>query len=144
FTMAKEYISKIFVTVDIVVFREKNAQKEILLIQRKNEPFKNQWALPGGFVDNDEDLETAAKRELLEETCVVASNLQQVKAYGNPYRVPRGYMVSVAYFTTVDSDTNAVAADDAKASQWFAVENLPDLAFDHQTIIEDTLAKAFK
>lgn len=142
--MAKEYISKIFVTVDIVVFREKNAQKEILLIQRKNEPFKNQWALPGGFVDNDEDLETAAKRELLEETCVVASNLQQVKAYGNPYRDPRGYMVSVAYFTTVDSDTNAVASDDAKALQWFAVENLPDLAFDHQTIIEDTLAKVFK
>lgn len=142
--MAKEYISKIFVTVDIVVFREKNTQKEILLIQRKNEPFKNQWALPGGFVDNDEDLETAAKRELLEETCVVASNLQQVKAYGNPYRDPRGYMVSVAYFTTVDSDTNAVAADDAKALQWFAVENLPDLAFDHQTIIEDTLAKVFK
>lgn len=142
--MAKEYISKIFVTVDIVVFREKNTQKEILLIQRKNEPFKNQWALPGGFVDNDEDLETAAKRELLEETCVVASNLQQVKAYGNPYRDPRGYMVSVAYFTTVDSDTNAIAADDAKALQWFAVENLPDLAFDHQTIIEDTLAKVFK
>jgi len=142
--MAKEYISKIFVTVDIVVFREKNTQKEILLIQRKNEPFKNQWALPGGFVDNDEDLETAAKRELREETCVVASNLQQVKAYGNPYRDPRGYMVSVAYFTTVDSDTNAIAADDAKALQWFAVENLPDLAFDHQTIIEDTLAKVFK
>ena len=142
--MAKEYISKIFVTVDIVVFREKNAQKEILLIQRKNEPFKNQWALPGGFVDNDEDLETAAKRELREETCVVASNLQQVKAYGNPYRDPRGYMVSVVYFTTVDSDTNAVAADDAKALQWFTVENLPDLAFDHQTIIEDTLAKVFK
>ncbi|WP_277631570.1 NUDIX hydrolase [Avrilella dinanensis] len=142
--MAKEYISKIFVTVDIVVFREKNTQKEILLIQRKNEPFKNQWALPGGFVDNDEDLETAAKRELREETCVVASNLQQVKAYGNPYRDPRGYMVSVVYFTTVDSDTNAVAADDAKALQWFTVENLPDLAFDHQTIIEDTLAKVFK
>lgn len=142
--MAKEYISKIFVTVDIVVFREKNTQKEILLIQRKNEPFKNQWALPGGFVDNDEDLETAAKRELREETCVVASNLQQVKAYGNPYRDPRGYMVSVVYFTTVDNDTNAVAADDAKALQWFTVENLPDLAFDHQTIIEDTLAKVFK
>lgn len=142
--MAKEYVSKIFVTVDIVVFRKKNAQKEILLIQRKNEPFKNQWALPGGFVDNDEDLETAAKRELREETRVVASNLQQVKAYGNPYRDPRGYMVSVAYFTTVDRDTNAVAADDAKALQWFAVENLPDLAFDHQTIIEDTLAKVFK
>ncbi|PJR04398.1 NUDIX domain-containing protein [Avrilella dinanensis] len=142
--MAKEYVSKIFVTVDIVVFREKNTQKEILLIQRKNEPFKNQWALPGGFVDNDEDLETAAKRELREETCVVASNLQQVKAYGNPYRDPRGYMVSVVYFTTVDSDTNAVAADDAKALQWFTVENLPDLAFDHQTIIEDTLAKVFK
>lgn len=142
--MAKEYVSKIFVTVDIVVFREKNTRKEILLIQRKNEPFKNQWALPGGFVDNDEDLETAAKRELREETCVVASNLQQVKAYGNPYRDPRGYMVSVVYFTTVDSDTNAVAADDAKALQWFTVENLPDLAFDHQTIIEDTLAKVFK
>jgi|SRR5690606_35908332 len=139
--MAKKYISEIFVTVDIVVLREKNNQKEILLIQRKNEPFQNQWALPGGFVDKDEDLETAAKRELKEETSVDAQNIKQMKTYGNPYRDPRGYMVSVAYFTMIDSNTNTVAADDAKALQWFAVENLPDLAFDHQTIIEDTLAK---
>lgn len=137
--MAKKYISEIFVTVDIVVLREKNNQKEILLIQRKNEPFQNHWALPGGFVDKDEDLETAAKRELEEETNVVAEKLQQMKTYGNPYRDPRGYMVSVAYVTQVDSNTNAVAADDAKALRWFAVENLPELAFDHQIIIEDGL-----
>ncbi|HLV47379.1 MAG TPA: NUDIX hydrolase [Flavobacterium sp.] len=141
--MAKKYISEIFVTVDIVVLREKNNQKEILLIQRKNEPFQNHWALPGGFVDKDEDLETAAKRELEEETNVVVEKLQQMKTYGNPHRDPRGYMVSVAYVTQVDSNTNAVAADDAKALRWFAVENLPELAFDHQIIIEDGLRLYF-
>ena len=141
--MSKKYVSDIFVTVDIVVLREIMGQKEILLIQRKNDPFRNHWALPGGFVDKDEDIETAAKRELKEETCVDVEKIEQVKTYGNPYRDPRGYMVSVAYFTEVASDTKAQAADDARALQWFAVENLPELAFDHQLIIEDTLAKVY-
>ena len=137
--MAKKYISEIFVTVDIVVIRTVNGQKEILLIQRKNEPFKNQWALPGGFVDNHEDLITAARRELEEETCVKLFDLQQIKAYGNPYRDPRGYMVSVAYLATVDATIQATAADDAKEVKWFNINELPSLAFDHEMIIADAL-----
>ena len=137
--MAKKYISEIFVTVDIVVVRIVNGQKEILLIQRKNEPFKNQWALPGGFVDNHEDLITAARRELEEETSVKVFDLQQIKAYGNPYRDPRGYMVSVAYLATVDATIQATAADDAKEVKWFNINELPSLAFDHEMIIADAL-----
>lgn len=137
--MTKKYISEIFVTVDIVVVRIVNGQKEILLIQRKNEPFKNQWALPGGFVDNHEDLITAARRELEEETSVKVFDLQQIKAYGNPHRDPRGYMVSVAYFATVDATIQATAADDAKEVKWFNINELPSLAFDHEMIIADAL-----
>lgn len=137
--MAKKYISEIFVTVDVVVIRTVNGQKEILLIQRKNEPFKNQWALPGGFVDNHEDLITAARRELEEETSVKVFDLQQIKAYGNPYRDPRGYMVSVAYLATVDATIQATAADDAKEVKWFNINELPSLAFDHEMIIADAL-----
>lgn len=137
--MAKKYISEIFVTVDIVVVRIVKGQKEILLIQRKNEPFKNQWALPGGFVDNHEDLITAARRELEEETSVKVFDLQQIKAYGNPHRDPRGYMVSVAYLATVDATIQATAADDAKEVKWFNINELPSLAFDHEMIIADAL-----
>ena len=137
--MAKKYISEIFVTVDVVVIRTVNGQKEILLIQRKNEPFKNQWALPGGFVDNHEDLITAARRELEEETSVKVFDLQQIKTYGNPYRDPRGYMVSVAYLATVDATIQATAADDAKEVKWFNINELPSLAFDHEIIIADAL-----
>lgn len=137
--MAKKYISEIFVTVDVVVIRTINGQKEILLIQRKNEPFKNQWALPGGFVDNHEDLITAARRELEEEANVKVFDLQQIKTYGNPYRDPRGYMVSVAYFATVDATIQATAADDAKEVKWFNINELPSLAFDHEMIIADAL-----
>ena len=137
--MAKKYISEIFVTVDVVVIRTVNGLKEILLIQRKNEPFKNQWALPGGFVDNHEDLITAARRELEEETSVKVFDLQQIKAYGNPYRDPRGYMVSVAYLATVDATIQATAADDAKEVKWLNINELPSLAFDHEMIIADAL-----
>lgn len=139
--MAKEYISKIFVTVDVVTMRIIDCQKQILLIQRKNEPFQNQWALPGGFVDEHEDLSTAALRELQEETNVIATKIEQIQAYGTPHRDPRGHMVTIAFFTEIDANIIAKAADDAKALQWFSLNDLPPLAFDHKQIIEDALAK---
>lgn len=134
-----EYTSKIFVTVDIAVFRTVDNQLEILLIQRKNEPFKNQYALPGGFVDADESIEQAAIRELEEETSVKVSKIKQFGAYGNPNRDPRGYMVSIAYLTKVSPDTQVKAADDAKNVKWFKLNNLPELAFDHKEIIKDAV-----
>ncbi len=131
--------SKIFVTVDAVIIK-KTVVNQLLLIKRKSEPFQNCWALPGGFVDENEDLEVAAKRELEEETQIKIDSLQQFGAFGKPFRDPRGHMISVAYFGEVPEKTVAIASDDAKEVAWFAINELPNLAFDHQEIIE----KAFK
>lgn len=128
--------SKIFVTVDVIL--RKNDQ--ILLIQRKNEPYKDHWALPGGFVEENEDLEVAAQRELQEETSISASKLSQVGAFGKPFRDPRHHTISVVYFADVPEETEAIAADDAKEAAWFDIHNLPELAFDHQEIIDYALA----
>ena len=136
-------ISKIFVTVDAVIVK-KTPDSELLLIKRKNDPFKDCWALPGGFVDENEDLETAAKRELEEETQIKINSLEQIGAFGKPFRDPRSHVVSIAYFGEVPEDTLAVASDDAKEVQWFPINNLPPLAFDHQEIIEKALAEKNK
>lgn len=136
-----KYVSKIFVTVDVMIIREFNLEQQLLLIKRKNEPFKNSWALPGGFVDENEDLEQAAIRELVEETQVEIKHLLQIGAFGKPKRDPRGHMVSVAYFGKIDSNIIAIAADDAKEINWFSVNELPKLAFDHLDIIEVGIKK---
>lgn len=133
------YISKIFVTVDVVVFNEN--RNEILLIKRKNNPFKDCWALPGGFVDENEDLEEAAKRELKEETNVTVSEVIQIGAFGKPGRDPRGHMVSIAFSAQLTSQQDIKPLDDAKEVKWFFINNLPDLAFDHEQIIKQSLDK---
>lgn len=135
------YVSKIFVTVDCLVFKEINHFLHILLVQRKNDPFKDNWALPGGFVDENEDLEAAARRELLEETGVKAGAINQLGAFGTPFRDPRSHVVSIAYYGFVDSQTQAEAADDAKEVGWFSVNDLPLLAFDHKEIINLALTR---
>ena len=135
------YTPKIFVTVDVVLFRKMNSSYEILLIQRLNDPFKDFWALPGGFVDENEDLETAAKRELFEETDIQLFQVKQIKAYGNPNRDPRHHTISVAFIGEIDSLAEAKAKDDAKAVKWFSIEELPALAFDHAEIIRDAIEK---
>ena len=133
--------SNIFVTVDAIVFRRLENKLELLLIRRKHEPFKDAWALPGGFVDQDEDLHDAAVRELEEETCVKVTKMEQLKAFGKPGRDPRHHTVSVAFTTFVDQDTIATAADDAGEVGWFEVVELPALAFDHAEIIDVALSK---
>ena len=135
------HTSNIFVTVDAVVFRKTNHQNMVLLIQRKNEPFKNAWALPGGFVDENEDLESAAKRELTEETGVIIDKMQQLSAFGKPDRDPRQRTISIAFLAFADESHNPVAADDAADAGWFPVEKLPKLAFDHLQIINLALTK---
>lgn len=132
-----KYISKIFLTVDMVVFNEN--RNEILLIKRKNNPFKDCWALPGGFVDENEDLEEAAKRELKEETNVTVSEVVQIGAFGKPGRDPRGHMVSIAFSTQLTSQQDIKPLDDAKEVKWFFINNLPDLAFDHEEIINKVI-----
>lgn len=135
------YTPKIFVTVDVVLFRKMNNSYETLLIQRLNDPFKLYWALPGGFVDEHEELETAAKRELFEETDIQLFQVKQLKAYGNPNRDPRHHTISVAFIGEIDSLAEAKAKDDAKAVKWFNIEELPVLAFDHAEIIRDAIEK---
>jgi 8-oxo-dGTP diphosphatase len=129
-----KYISKIFVTVDILIIND--TTEEILLIKRLNEPFKDYWALPGGFVDENEDLEEAAHRELKEETNLEVEDLYQLGAFGAPGRDPRGHMISIAYLGYSSDVENAKAMDDAKELKWFKINALPKLAFDHKEIID--------
>jgi 8-oxo-dGTP diphosphatase len=125
-------------TVDIFLVRFLTNHFEILLIQRKNDPFKGKWALPGGYVEIDEPLEVAAERELFEETGMEDIPLYKLDVFGNPRRDPRGRTVTVVYFGTVLSefDKRVKAGDDAERAQWFSLDELPTLAFDHDHIIE--------
>ncbi len=121
------------VTVDIIVFDRK--KENVLLIERKNEPFKNSWALPGGFVDKDEALDKAAYRELEEETGIRSINLKQFYTFGNPGRDPRGHTVSIVYWGIIQNIKQVRAGDDALNTKWFSITVLPKLAFDHLDIL---------
>lgn len=128
-------------TVDVaIVTRE--AVPRVLLIQRKAEPFAASWALPGGFVEPDERLADAARRELLEETGVTACELEQLYTAGDPGRDPRGWTVSVVYLAQVEPGAaKPVAADDASAVGWFPLDALPALAFDHAMLLARVRAR---
>ncbi|WP_035609631.1 NUDIX domain-containing protein [Haloferula sp. BvORR071] len=123
-------------TVDCVVFGFDGKGLQVLLIQRGLEPFLGAWALPGGFVLMDEDLETAARRELQEETGLKGVFLEQLRTFGDPGRDPRGRVVSVAFFALVRPDQHPAKGDtDASDAAWFDAAKLPPLAFDHAEIL---------
>jgi 8-oxo-dGTP diphosphatase len=122
-------------TVDIVLVT-REATPRVLLIRRKADPFKGKWALPGGFVDENERLADAARRELKEETGVDQADLEQLHTFGDPGRDPRGWTVSVAFLALVSPDQlKPIAGDDAAAVGWFRLDHLPALAFDHADIL---------
>lgn len=124
------------VTTDIVIFTIRDDRLKLLLIRRGGEPFKGKWALPGGFVGIDEDLESGARRELEEETGVCGVWLEQLYTFGAPDRDPRERVITVAYYALIPSDRLAIrAATDAEAVGWFALDELPELAFDHADIV---------
>jgi 8-oxo-dGTP diphosphatase len=132
-------------TVDVAVFRGEAGAREVLLVKRGSEPFAGMWALPGGFVDEGESLEPAARRELLEETGLdPLGDLDQVGAYGDPGRDPRGWNVSVLFQTTLAYDESGVVAggSDAAEAAWHPVGTLPRLAFDHDQLVADALGHA--
>src|SRR5215472_17708588 len=130
------------VTVDVVMMSLRQGDLHVLLIKRRSWPFEGMWAIPGGFVNMDESLETAAKRELGEETGVEDVYLEQLYTFGDPGRDPRTRVITVVYFALLDSERLQVrAADDAVDVGWFSVYDLPQLAFDHAQILEYALSR---
>jgi 8-oxo-dGTP diphosphatase len=129
------------VTVDAVILRQRvialaEWSSQLLLIKRKNEPFKDKWALPGGFVDKNEEPVTACIREVKEETGIVLPNVVKLFwASGGKDRDPRGWTISLAFATEVPWETEVVASDDAAEIGWFDIDDLPSMAFDHRMIL---------
>lgn len=124
------------VTTDIVLFTVRDERLQVLLIRRRNPPFQGNWALPGGFLDMDEDLAACAKRELEEETGIHNVYLEQLYTFGKPGRDPRERVISVAYYALTASEQLTLApASDATEAAWFGFDDLPQLAFDHRDII---------
>jgi 8-oxo-dGTP diphosphatase len=129
------------VTVDIVLFCRVESDVEVLLIRRGREPFKGRWAFPGGFVDKDESLEHAASRELLEETGLRGIHLEQIGAFGDPGRDPRGHTVSIVFSAMLEDRRKVCAADDAADAKWHPAIDPPKLAFDHKKILGPALER---
>ena len=130
------------VTVDIVIFTLRDGTLQVLLVKRGVPPFEGQFAIPGGFLREDESLEEAALRELYEESGVRNVFLEQLYTFGDPKRDPRGRVVTVAYYALIASDKlSLVAGADAAEAQWFLANELPPLAFDHKSILEYALER---
>jgi 8-oxo-dGTP diphosphatase len=133
------------VTVDIILFTFHASDLKVLLIQRKGEPFQGKWALPGGFVEMDEDLHEAALRELAEETNVTDVYLEQLYTFGEPHRDPRTRVITVAYFALLSADQsaqlNVQGNSDAADARWWSIYQLPELAFDHAPILQYALQR---
>ncbi len=133
---------RLTVAVDIVLFTIKDDDLKVLLIKRKNEPFKEMWAIPGGRVEQNESLKQAAERELFEEVNVKVDYLEQLYSFGDPERDPRGRVISVTYYALVSHDNlKPLAASDAKEAKWHSMFKLPELAFDHKQILEYALQR---
>lgn len=124
------------VTVDAVVFAVAEDAAKLLLIKRKNEPFKGKWAIPGGFIGIDEDLDDAVARELFEETGLTGVPLEQLHAFGKPGRDPRGRQITVAFWGIITEGLEKIkAGNDADDAQWFDINQLPaPMAFDHDEV----------
>jgi 8-oxo-dGTP diphosphatase len=130
------------VTADCVVMT-KEPTPQVLLIERGAEPYKGCWAFPGGFMNMDETTEQCAVRELEEETGLKVTEVHQIGAYSKVNRDPRGRTITVAYLVLVSSPIPVTGQDDAAKAQWFPIDKLPPLAFDHEEIMKDAI-KAYK
>src|SRR5579863_6031632 len=130
------------VTVDIVIFTVRNRALQVLLVKRGVPPFQGQYAIPGGFIRDDESVEDAALRELYEETGVRNVFLEQLYTFGDPKRDPRGRVLTVSYFALIASDALSLQAGaDAAEATWFPTNVLPILAFDHGSILDYALQR---
>ena len=131
------------VTVDAVVFSMSGGKTQVLLVNRGKEPYKGKWAVPGGFVEIDEELEDAVARELQEETGLTGVQLEQMRTFGTCGRDPRGRQISIAFTGIATEGQDKIRpGDDAAKAKWFDIENLPeDLAFDHDEMIKCGIEK---
>jgi 8-oxo-dGTP diphosphatase len=127
------------VSVDAIILDEQTESK-ILLIKRKNYPYAEMWALPGGFIEMEETLEESVKREVYEETSLTVYNFNQFRVYGDSGRDPRDRCITIVFFCFVNHSLPIKANDDAKDIKWFNLKELPKLAFDHNKIINDFIA----
>lgn len=127
------------VTADCVVMTTE-ANPHVLLIERGFDPFKGCWAFPGGFMNMDETAEQCAIRELEEETGLKVSSIHQIGAYSKVDRDPRGRTITVAYLATIEAPAKVRGQDDAARAEWFPIDALPPLAFDHDEIMKDALS----
>lgn len=134
---------KLKVAVDVIVFSIIDDDLKVLLISRTTNPFKNYWAVPGGFVLENESLEVAAKRELREETGIKKIYLEQLYTFGDPKRDPRGRIISVSYFALLaeGEKQRIIGASGAKDAKWFSVFHSQRLAFDHEQIVKYALSR---
>ena len=134
------------VTVDAAVFTFSGDKARVLLINRGKEPFKGKWALPGGFVDMDEELEDAIVRELAEETGLTTVQLEQMRTFGTVGRDPRGRMITIVFMGIATEGQDKIkAGDDAAEAQWFDIEKLPsNMAFDHDEVVRFAIEKLIK
>jgi 8-oxo-dGTP diphosphatase len=126
------------VTTDCVIFGFDGTKLRVLLVERGIEPYKGRWAFPGGFLNMDETVARCAERELEEETGIKLTGMQLVGIYSDVERDPRGRVITAAY-TAMTTMQEATAADDAAAAQWWPLNALPQLAFDHETILKDAM-----
>lgn len=127
-------------TTDAVILKKSAGEEtQILLIQRKNPPFKGMWALPGGFLDMDETLEQCVQREVQEETGLKGITFYQFRAYSAIDRDPRHRTITIAFYGWAASDDKPTAGSDSDHVAWFSLSELPALAFDHEQIIRETL-----
>ena len=126
------------VTVDAVVFSLSGGRTQVLLVNRGREPYKGKWAVPGGFVEIDEELEDAVVRELAEETGLTGVQLEQMRVFGRCGRDPRGRQISIAFTgIAIEGQDKISAGNDAAKAKWFDTEELPeDMAFDHDEMIK--------
>ena len=128
------------VTTDCVIFGFDGNELKVLLIERGIEPYKGHWAFPGGFLNPDESAETGALRELKEETGIESAYIEQFHTYSTPDRDPRERVITIAYMALVKIQ-EARGGDDAADAKWFPIDKTPNLAFDHDLILRDALAR---
>jgi 8-oxo-dGTP diphosphatase len=129
-------------TIDAAVFSTASTEPQLLLIKRGRQPNKGLWALPGGFLELDEELIDGAKRELKEETSITGIELKQMHTFGNIGRDPRGRLITVVFMGVIDEHKQPAAGDDAELAEWFDIDELPQMAFDHK-IVADMAIKKF-